>query len=145
MKRLLTRFLLMTMLFMGVTTVWAQKSVLDESFASGLPTGWTAGSYWKFQDGNAKFEALVENGKDTLSTPLLSLSALENKPSVAITYSNAAIGSKVNSLKVLYRASEDAEWSDLIAFDEGTEGQAQWKGELPEGLQNVQIALAGAY
>ena len=145
MKRLLTRFLLMTMLFMGVTTVWAQKSVLDESFASGLPTGWTAGPFWKFEDGNAQFAAMVENGADTLSTPLLSLSELTNKPSVAITYSNAAYNGKVNSLKVLYRASEDAEWSELIAFNEGTEGQAQWKGELPEGLQNVQIALAGAY
>ena len=145
MKRLLTRFLLMTMLFMGVTTVWAQKSVLDESFASGLPTGWTAGSYWKFQDGNAKFEALVENGKDTLTSPLLSLSALENKPSVAITYSNTANKGKVNSLQVLYRASLEAAWDTLVSFSEATEDQAQWKGELPSGLQNVQIALEGAY
>ena len=138
MKRLLTRFLLMTMLFMGVTTVWAQKSVLDESFASGLPTGWTAGSYWKFQDGNAKFEALVENGKDTLTSPLLSLSALENKPSVAITYSNTANKGKVNSLQVLYRASLEAAWDTLVSFSEATE-------DLPSGLQNVQIALEGAY
>lgn len=145
MKRLLTRFLLMTMLFMGVTTVWAQRSVLDESFASGLPTGWTAGSYWKFQDGNAKFEALVENGKDTLTSPLLSLSALENKPSVAITYSNTANKGKVNSLQVLYRASLEAAWDTLVSFSEATEDQAQWKGELPSGLQNVQIALEGAY
>ena len=145
MKRLFTRFLLMTLFVTGVTTAWAQKSVLDESFAEGLPTGWAAGSFWKFQDGNAQFAALVENGKDTLSTPLLSLSALENKPSVAITYSNTANGSKVNELKVLYRASEEAEWSVLTTFGEATEGQAQWKGTLPEGLQNVQIALAGAY
>ncbi len=145
MKRLLTRFLLMTMLFMGVTTVWAQKSVLDESFASGLPTDWTAGSFWKFEDGNAKFEALVENGKDTLTSPLLSLSALENKPSVAITYSNTANKGKVNSLQVLYRASLEAAWDTLVSFSEATEDQAQWKGELPSGLQNVQIALEGAY
>lgn len=145
MKRFFTRFLLMTTLLMSVATVWAQKSVLDESFTSGLPTGWAAGSFWKFQDGNAKFEALVENGKDTLFSPLLSLSELTNKPSVAITYSNTANNSKVNELKVLYRASEDAEWSELTAFAAATDGKEDWKGELQDGLQQVQIALAGAY
>lgn len=145
MKRFFTRFLLMTTLLMSVATVWAQKSVLDESFTSGLPTGWTAGSFWTFQDGNAKFEALVQNGKDTLVTPLLSLSELTNKPSVAITYSNTANGSDVNSLQVLYRASLEAAWDTLVSFSEATEDQAKWKDALPDGLQNVQIALAGAY
>jgi len=147
MKRLFTRCLLVTlMMIAGFTTAVAQKSVLDESFASGsLPTGWTAGDYWSFSDGNAKFFAPFENGADTLVTPLLSLSDLGNKPSVAITYSLAANGDKVNELKVLYRASEQAEWSEWIKFAEATAGQKSVKDVLPEGLSNVQIAIAGAY
>lgn len=146
MKRLFTRFLLSAMLVMSCTTAWAQMSVLDESFASGgLPGGWTqGGSYWKFSDGNAKFEALFENAADTLFSPLLSLSDLDNKPSVAVTYSNMANGDKVNELKVLYRGSESAEWTEWKSFG-ATDGQASLKDELPEGLANVQIALAGAY
>ncbi len=146
MKRLFTRFLLSAMLVMSCTTAWAQMSVLDESFASGgLPGGWTqGGSYWKFSDGNAKFEALFENATDTLFSPLLSLSDLDNKPSVAVTYSNMANGDKVNELKVLYRESESAEWTEWKSFG-ATDGQASLKEELPEGLANVQIALAGAY
>ena len=44
MKRLFTRCMLVMMLMiMGITTATAQKSVLDESFESGKPAGWTAG------------------------------------------------------------------------------------------------------
>ena len=147
MKRLLTRCLVMTLLIVsGITTAMAQKSVLDESFASGsLPTGWTAGEYWDFQDGNAKFAAPFENGADTLVTPLLSLSALENKPSVAITYSLVANGEKVNTLKLLYRTSASGDWSELKAFNAATEGNVYWKDALPDGMEQVQIAIAGAY
>ena len=148
MKRLFTQCLLVTLLSLfGITTAWAQKSVLDESFASGsVPANWTtAGSYWKFSDGNAKFEALVQDGADTLFAPLLSLSGLKNKPSVAITYSNTANGAKVNELKVLYRASATAAWNEWKTFDAATDGQVSIKDVLPDGLANVQIALAGAY
>jgi len=147
MKRLFTQCLLVTLLSLfGVTAARAQKSVLDESFASGsVPANWTAGNYWKFSEGNAKFEALVLDGKDTLFSPLVSISALTNKPSVAITYSNTANGSKVNELKVLYRASADAEWSEWKTFAAATDGQVSIKDVLPDGLTNVQIALAGAY
>ncbi len=147
MKQSISRFLLLTaVLVFGLTTAWAQKSVLDESFTGkALPKGWKAGNYWKFQDGNANFEALVENGKDTLFTPMLSLSELTNKPSVAITYQNVKNGEKVNELKVLYRASADAEWQVWKTFAAATDGQQEVKDVLPEGLQSVQIALAGAY
>ena len=147
MKRLITRCLLVTMLMvMGVTAAVAQKSVLDESFASGsLPSGWAAGSSWNFSDGNAQFSSLVEDGVDTLFSPLLSLSALDNKPSVAITYLNKANGEKVNELKVLYRASVSDEWSVWKTFSEASDAQVNLKDVLPDGLANVQIALAGAY
>ena len=145
MKQLFSRWLLMVALVFGAATAMAQKSVLDENFANGKPEGWTtASSYWKFQDGSAVFEALVENGVDTLFTPMVSLAELDNKPSVALTYSNLANGDKLNTLKVLYRAATADEWSVLETFSEAADNQ-YWKGELPEGLTSVQVALAGAY
>lgn len=149
MKQLFTRWLLMiTLMIMGVTTVMAQKSVLDESFTSGSrPDGWTqARSFWRFQEGNAQFYAPVENNAyDTLFSSLLDLSELDNQPSVAITYSNTASGDKVNELKVLYRASEDDDWSVWQTFDAATDGQVYIKDVLPDGLSEVQIAIAGSY
>ena len=146
MKRLFTHCLLVTMLMvLGLTTATAQKSVLDESFASGSkPAGWTVGSYWNFSDGNAKFNAPFENGADTMVSPLLNLSELDNQPSVAFTYSIAANGDKVNELQVLYRASEDAEWSVLETFAQATE-KTDWKSALPVNSSSIQIAIAGAY
>ena len=147
MKRLITRCLLVTMLMvMGFTAAMAQKSVLDESFASGsLPSGWTAGKYWNFSNGNALFQALVEDGADTLVSPLLSLSDLDNKPSVAITYLNKANVDKVNELQVLYRASASDKWSVWKTISDASDAQVSLKDVLPDGLANVQIALAGAY
>lgn len=146
MKQLFTRYLLVSMLLlMGVTTGVAQKSVLDESFAGGSkPTGWTSGDYWNFSNGCALFDAPFENGADTMATPLLSLGGLDNQPSVAITYSNAANGDKVNEFTLLYRASETAEWTVLKTFNQATD-TTDWKGVLPDDLTNVQIAVAGAY
>ena len=146
MKRLFTHCLLVTMLMvLGLTTATAQKSVLDESFASGSkPAGWTVGSYWNFSDGNAKFNAPFENGADTMVSPLLNLSELDNQPSVAFTYSIAANGDKVNELQVLYRASEAAEWSVLETFAQATE-KTDWKAALPVNSSSIQIAIAGAY
>ncbi|MCR5050112.1 MAG: choice-of-anchor J domain-containing protein [Paludibacteraceae bacterium] len=146
MRRIFTRSLFMMLMILGAATVWAQKSVLDENFANGKPADWTtAGSYWKFQNANALFEALVQDGVDTLFAPVVSLDELTNHPSVAITYSNVANADKKNTLKVLYRESEANTWSELQTFADATDGQVDWKGQLPDGLSNVQIALAGAY
>ncbi len=146
MKRFYTCILLLAALMVGTTAVMAQKSVLDENFADGsLPSGWTAGDYWKFNDNNAKFAVLTENGVDTLFTPVINLSELDNQPSVKIVYSNVANGANINTLRILYRATEQDAWSVLQAFENVTDGQESWKGALPAGLSNVQIALAGAY
>ena len=148
MKRLLTRWLLFTLLIvMSITTAMAQKSVLNESFSSGsLPSDWTMTSgYWNFDAGNAFFLAPFENGADTLFSQLLDISELDNKPSIAFSYSIAANAAKVNELKVLYRASEDDDWSVWQTFDAATDGQVYIKDVLPDGLSEVQIAIAGAY
>lgn len=148
MKRLFTRWLLFTLLIvMSITTAMAQKSVLNESFSSGsLPSDWTMTSgYWNFDAGNAFFLAPFENGADTLFSQLLDISELDNKPSIAFTYSIAENATKVNELKVLYRAPEDDDWSVWQTFDAATDGQVYIKDVLPDGLSEVQIAIAGAY
>ncbi len=148
MKRLFTRLLTVSLLMVfGLTSAWAQKSVLNESFTGkALPAGWsTSGDFWEFQEGSVKFNAAVENGKDTLCTPFVSLSELDNKPSVKISYSLTANSGNVNTLKVLYRASADGEWAEWKTFSEATDGAVTVKDVLPDGLANVQIAIAGAY
>ena len=148
MKRLFTRLLTVSLLMVfGFTSAWAQKSVLNESFTGkALPAGWsTSGDFWEFQEGSVKFNAAVENGKDTLCTPFVSLSELDNKPSVKISYSLTANSGNVNTLKVLYRASADGEWAEWKTFSEATDGAVTVKDVLPDGLANVQIAIAGAY
>ncbi len=148
MKRLFTRLLTVSFLMVfGLTSAWAQKSVLNESFTGkALPAGWsTSGDFWEFQEGSVKFNAAVENGKDTLCTPFVSLSELDNKPSVKISYSLTAYRGNVNTLKVLYRASADGEWAEWKTFSEATDGAVTVKDVLPDGLANVQIAIAGAY
>ena len=148
MKRLFTRLLTVSFLMVfGLTSAWAQKSVLNESFTGkALPAGWsTSGDFWEFQEGSVKFNAAVDNGKDTLCTPFVSLSELDNKPSVKISYSLTANSGNVNTLKVLYRASADGEWAEWKTFSEVTDGTVTVKDVLPDGLANVQIAIAGAY
>ncbi len=147
MKRFFTRWLLMTALMvMSITTAVAQKSVLDESFESGnKPANWTAGEYWDFSVGSVRFNAPFLDGVDTLFSPMLNISSLDNKPSVAISYSLALNGDKVNELQILYRTAQNEAWSKLTTFDAATDGSVNWKGELPTGLENVQIAIVGAY
>ena len=147
MRRLFTRFLLLTSLMvLSLTTASAQKSVLNESFAKGsLPEGWTATQYWTFGNGFAQFANLFENGADTLCTPLLDLAELDNVPSVKFSYSLAANGDKVNELKVLYRAALENAWTEWKSFDAATDGQVILKDALPANLAKVQIAFAAAY
>ena len=146
MKRLFTRCMLVMMLMiMGIATATAQKSVLDESFESGKPAGWTAGGYWEFGNGYAQFAAPFADGADTLFTPMLDISELDNQPSVVIAYSLVANSGKVNELKVLYRSSEAAAWSEWKTFDAATDGEKSIKDVLPGSMMNVQIAIAGSY
>ena len=70
---------------------------------------------------------------------------MDNKPSVKISYSLTANSGNVNTLKVLYRASADGEWAEWKTFSEATDGAVTVKDVLPDGLANVQIAIAGAY
>ena len=147
MKQLFTRFLLLAALSLGVTTVWAQKSVLNESFASGsLPSGWTAaGTYWGFGEGNAKFFAPFENSADTLFSPMVDVSELQNVPTLTFAYSLNASGSMVNQLTLLYRTSADGEWGEYTSFSTATDGRTEFTQALPEGLSTLQVAIAAKY
>lgn len=150
MKQSISRFLLLTaVLVFGLTTAWAQKSVFSESFTgSKLPDGWsTTNAYWEVDAESALYSAsgAIENAADTLVSPLINLSGLDNVPSLKFTYSLAAYSDKVNILTVLYRASKDAEWAEWKVFNEATDGQQAVKDALPEGLTNVQLGFALAY
>lgn len=147
MKKFFTHCLLLVTALMLSLATMAQKSVLDENFENNqLPSNWSvAGSFWKFQNEEAVFEALIENGVDTLFTPWISLSELDNQPSVAITYRNIPNAAKVNTLKVLYRASANDTWSTLTEFTAEAPAGTNAKIAFPSSMASVQIALAGAY
>ena len=147
MKRIFTRWLLMTVLLIaGLTTAVAQQSVLNENFANGtLPQGWAkAGNYWDFSEFNAKFFAPFENAKDTLYAPVVSLSELKNEPTVTFSYSLGAAGSNVNILTLLYRAGGQGAWTALDTFDVATDGKTSFVQALP-AMASIQLAIAADY
>ena len=148
MKQSISRFLLLTaVLVFGLTTAWAQKSVFSESFTgSKLPDGWsTTNAYWEVDAESALYNGPFQDKADTLVSPLIDLSELDNVPSLKFTYSLAANSDKVNILTVLYRASKDAEWAEWKVFNEATAGQQTVKDALPTGLTSVQLGFALAY
>ncbi|MCQ2310786.1 MAG: choice-of-anchor J domain-containing protein [Paludibacteraceae bacterium] len=147
MKKFFTRGLLLVAMVLLSMTGMAQKFVLSENFElNQKPEKWTtAGQYWKFQNDEAVFEALIENGADTLFTPLVSLGELDNQPTVTITYRNIANVEKVNTLKVLYRSAQEGAWTELKVYEAATEGYVTDALTLPKDLENVQVAFAGAY
>lgn len=148
MKNFFTHSLmLVSFLFISMMGM-AQKSVFKENFElNQKPAGWVCGSYWKFQNEQALFAALIEDGVDTLITPVVGLSELDNQPSLAIVYHNLANsqGGKLNSLSVLYRAATTDAWATLKTYDQTAELGTKDKMLLPAGLETVQIAFAGAY
>ena len=147
MKRIFTRWLLMTVLLIaGLTTAVAQQSVLNENFANGtLPQGWAkAGNDWDFSKSNAEFAPLKENAKDTLYTPVVSLSALKNEPTVTFSYSLEAVGSNVNILTLLFRAGGQGAWMALDTFDVATDGKTSFVQALP-AMASIQLAIAADY
>ncbi len=147
MKHLFSRWLLMVALVFGAATAMAQKSVFSESFTgSKLPDGWsTAKGYWEVDEVSAKYNGPFQDAADTLVSPLIDLSELDNVPSLKLTYSLAANSDKVNILTVLYRASKDAEWAEWKVFNEATASQQTIKDALPTGLTSAQFGFAMQY
>ena len=147
MSKHVTQFLLVLAFLASSVVGMAQKSVLSEDFeGASIPAAWTtAGNYWKFQNSEALFEALVENGMDTLYTPLISLSQLDNHPSVALRYRNVANGNKVNTLVVMCRGEVSDGWDTLQIFNEEAAEGTYFKKALPDTLTQVQLAFVGLY
>ncbi|MBR4263401.1 MAG: choice-of-anchor J domain-containing protein [Paludibacteraceae bacterium] len=147
MKRFFTRCMLLMMLIGWSLATYAQQSVLNENFANGtLPAGWTkAGNYWDFSEFNAKFYAPFENAKDTLFAPVVSISELENEPTVTLSYGLGAAGANVNTLRLIYRQGGQDEWTEFIKLDQATTGRTDMVKALPTDLTTVQFAITADY
>jgi len=148
MKKLFSRSLLVFLLSLCSMVGYAQKKVLCEDFGStALPTGWTSsGNGWQFRDSEAQFSALVENGTDTLITPLVSVADLKNTPTVTMDYRMKASGSKVNQLSLLYRTAITEAWKPLVQFDAEQAELARVYTQLPVDVTgSVQVAVAVLY
>ena len=148
MKKLFSRSLLALLLALCSTAGYAQKKVLCEDFGStALPIGWTSsGNGWQFRDSEARFSALVENGTDTLITPLVSVADLTHTPTVTIDYYMKINGSKVNELSLLYRTSTSEAWKSLAQFVEKQDTITRVYTALPDDITgNVQVAVAVLY
>ncbi len=148
MKKLFSRSLLVFLLSLCSMVGYAQKKVLCEDFGStALPTGWTSsGNGWQFRDSEALFNAKVENGTDTLITPLVSVADLTHTPTVTIDYYMKINGSKVNELSLLYRTSTSEAWKSLAQFVEKQDTITRVYTALPDDITgNVQVAVAVLY
>lgn len=143
MKQIFTRFLMLTAMIMTVASVVAQKTVLNESFASGQkPEGWMqTAEFWKFEAGSVEFDVQTGNTVDTLITPVVSIIELDNEPSVTITYTNLANGGRVNTLYILYRTAVTEEWRTIESISTATTDKTILTKTLPDGLAKVQLAL----
>ena len=151
MKKLFSRSLLALLLALCSTAGYAQKKVLCEDFGStALPTGWTSsGNGWQFRDSEALFNAKVENGTDTLITPLVSVADLKNTPTVTMDYrlkDGSKNGTKVDKLSLLYRTAITEAWKQLVQFDTEQAELTRVYTQLPSDVTgNVQIAVAVVY
>ena len=149
MKKIFSRSLLAFLLVLFSTAGYAQKNVLCETFdGTALPSGWkTSGNGWRFQDGEAQFSMFVENGTDTLITPLVSVADLKNSPTVTMDYRSVAAGGKVNDLTILYRTAASGAWTPLQQFTEEYKETTRTYTLLPADkvTGSVQLAIAVAY
>ena len=148
MKKLFTRSLLAFALLCLTLSGYAQKNVLCEDFESEkLPTGWTTtGSSWLFQNSEAQFSSMLENGADTLITPLVSVADLKNHPTVTLDYRLQATQARVNTITVLYRTAMGDKWEVLTTLDKVQADTKRIYCPLPATVvANVQVAVAAEY
>ena len=150
MKKFFFRMLLLALVCSVGTATFAQKKALTEDFESGaLPSGWTTtNSLWRWSNGEAQFIALVENGADTLFTPRVNISSLENQPTVTIDYRMVVNQERVNPLTVLYRTAATPEWTVLKQIETPAETSTRVYLPLPANVASatdLQLALAAKY
>lgn len=148
MKKFFTRSLLVSVLLMATSIVYAQKKVFCEDFQSEkLPTGWTTtGTSWKFQNGEALFSTMLEGASDTLITPIVSVAELANNPTVTIDYRLVASNTnKADVLTVLYRTATSEAWTLLATLETSANTMRVYQPLPATVIANVQIAFAVTY
>lgn len=148
MKKIFSRVVLCVLMAVASTTLYAQKQILVEEFEQGtLPAGWTtSNNSWKWSNGEAVFNALVENGVDTLFTPVVSVASLDNQPTITLDYRMIENRTNVNPITVLYRTSLTEAWTELETITASTEDVVRIYMPLPATVTaDVQVAIAVQY
>lgn len=148
MKKNFSRVVLCVLMAVASTTLYAQKQVLAEDFGQGaLPEGWTtSNNSWRWSNGEAVFNALVENGVDTLFTPVVSVASLDNQPTITLDYRMMENRTNVNPITVLYRTSLTEAWTELETITASTEDVVRKYMLLPATVTvDLQVAIAVQY
>ncbi len=148
MKKNFSRVVLCVLMAVASTTLYAQKQVLAEDFGQGaLPEGWTtSNNSWRWSNGEAVFNALVENGVDTLFTPVVSVASLDNQPTITLDYRMMENRTNVNPITVLYRTSLTEAWTELETITASTEDVVRTYIPLPATVTaDLQVAIAVQY
>lgn len=148
MKKIFSRVVLCVLMAVASTASYAQKQVLAEDFGQGaLPEGWTtSNNSWRWSNGEAVFNALVENGVDTLFTPVVNAASLDNQPTITLDYRMMENRTNVNPITVLYRTSLTEAWTELETITTSTEDVVRTYILLPATVTaDLQVAIAVQY
>lgn len=148
MKKNFSCVVLCVLMAVASTASYAQKQVLAEDFGQGaLPEGWTTSdNSWRWSNGEAVFNALVENGVDTLFTPVVSVASLDNQPTITLDYRMMENRTNVNPITVLYRTSLTEAWTELETITTSTEDVVRTYIPLPATVTaDLQVAIAVQY
>ena len=148
MKKIFSRVVLCVLMAVASTMLYAQKQVLAEDFGQGtLPEGWTtSNNSWRWSNGEAVFNALVENGVDTLFTPVVNVASLDNQPTITLDYRMMENRTNVNPITVLYRTSLTEAWTELETESTPTEELVRTYIPLPATVTaDLQVAIAVQY
>ena len=148
MKKNFSCVVLCVLMAVASTASYAQKQVLAEDFGQGaLPEGWTtSNNSWRWSNGEAVFNALVENGVDTLFTPVVNIASLDNQPTITLDYRMMENRTNVNPITVLYRTSLTEAWTELETESTPTEELVRTYIPLPATVTaDLQVAIAVQY
>lgn len=142
MKRFISRLSAVVLLVMLATAGWAQKNVLAEDFSAGkLPANWTAGTYWTFQNGAARFLTTEQNVTDRLIAPVVDVTSLTISPRVALRYKQPAYRTIVDTLVVEYRTQATDPWTELARLAAPQEDWTDLYIELPAAAKVATLQL----
>lgn len=146
MKRTTLLVLLLLLLGNFWSETYAQKVAYSEDFKFvGLPDGWTqTGSVWTCRDDAAVFNTLLFGAIDTLVSPVIDMSALDERAVLSFGMTQAVTNNQVDWLFVLCR-EDNGPWQVLSRYESAKGGISyDYALPMPDNVAggNVQIAFA---